>query len=57
MLTWGGGGGGGGGSLHDFKFGTSTGRFPSEGAAAMAVKGLTPSWLLRGSGRDRCLRR
>ena len=32
---------GGGGSLHDFKFGTSTGRFPSEGAAVTAVKGLS----------------
>ena len=35
-----GGGGGGGGSLNDFKFGTSSGRFPSDGARNMAVKGL-----------------
>ena len=27
-------------SLHDFKFGTFTGRFPSDGAASMAVKEL-----------------
>ena len=26
--------------LNDFKFGTFTGRFPSDGAASMAVKGL-----------------
>ena len=30
----------GGKSLNDFKFGTSVGRFSSEGAASMAVKGL-----------------
>ena len=34
------GGGGGGGGLNSFKFSTFTGRFPSEGAATMAVKGL-----------------
>ena len=28
-------------SRNDFKFGTFTGRFPSDGAASMAVKGLT----------------
>ena len=27
-------------SLNDFKFGTFTGRFPSDGVASMAVKGL-----------------
>ena len=27
-------------SLNDFKFGTFAGRFPSDGAASMAVKGL-----------------
>ena len=27
-------------SLNDFKCGTFTGRFPSDGAASMAVKGL-----------------
>ena len=27
-------------SLNDFKFGTSIGRFPSDGAASTAVKGL-----------------
>ena len=37
----GGGGGGGGGSLTDFKFGTFIGRFPSDGVASVAVKGLT----------------
>ena len=39
MQGWG-AGGGGGGSLNGFKFGTSVGRFPSDGAANMAVKGL-----------------
>ena len=34
------GGGGGDLDLDDFKFGTFTGRFPSDGAASMAVKGL-----------------
>ena len=33
-------GGGGGGDLDDFKFGTFIGRFPSDGAARVAVKGL-----------------
>ena len=28
-------------SLNDFKFGTAIGRFPSDGAVSMAVKGLT----------------
>ena len=28
-------------SLNDFKFGTFAGRFPSDGAASMAVKGLS----------------
>ena len=28
-------------SLNDFKFGTFVGRFPSDGAASMAVKGLS----------------
>ena len=28
-------------SLNDFKFGTFTGRLPSDGPASMAVKGLT----------------
>ena len=28
-------------SLNDFKFGTFIGRFPSDGAASMAVKGLS----------------
>ena len=28
-------------SLNDFKFGSFTGRFPCDGAASMAVKGLT----------------
>ena len=37
--SWGGGGGGG---LNDFKFGTFTGHFPSDGVASMAVKGLSP---------------
>ena len=32
---------GGEGSLNDFKFGTFIQRFPSDGAACMAVKGLT----------------
>ena len=36
----GGGGIGGGGGLNDFKFGISIGRFPSDGAACVAVKGL-----------------
>ena len=27
-------------SLHDFRFGTSVGRFLSDGAASMAIKGL-----------------
>ena len=31
----------GGGDLNDFKFGTVVGCFPSDGAARMAVKGLT----------------
>ena len=35
---WGGGGGGEG--LNDLKFGTFIGRFPSDGATSMAVKGL-----------------
>ena len=35
------GGGGGGGSLNDFKFGTSLGRFSSDGAASRAVIGLS----------------
>ena len=39
----GGRGGGGGGGLNDFKFGTVIGRFPSDGAASMAVKGLKTS--------------
>ena len=29
-----------GGSRNDFKFGTFSGRFPSDGARIMAVKGL-----------------
>ena len=29
-----------GGSLNEFRFGTFVGRFPSDGAASMAVKGL-----------------
>ena len=37
---WGWGGGGGGGRLNDFKFGTFIGRFPSDGSASRAVKGL-----------------
>ena len=32
--------GGGGGNRNDFKFGTFVGRFWSDGAASMAVKGL-----------------
>ena len=43
MGRWGGGGGRGGrggGRLHDFKFGTFICRFPSDGAASKAVKGL-----------------
>ena len=35
-----GGGGGEEGSLYGIKFGTFIGRFPSNGAACMAVKGL-----------------
>ena len=38
------GGEGGLKSLNDFKFGTSVGRFPSDGAASRAVKGLTSSF-------------
>ena len=37
-------GGGGGRSLNDFKFGTFIGRFQSDDAASMAVKGLTGEW-------------
>ena len=33
--------GGVGGSLNDFKFGTFIGRFGSDGAASMEVKGLS----------------
>ena len=36
-----GGGGGGGGVLNGFKFATFIGRFRSDGAASMAMKGLT----------------
>ena len=32
--------GGGGGGLNDFKSGTFIGRFPSDGAASTAAKGL-----------------
>ena len=41
------GGGGGGRGVTDFKFGTFIGRFQSDGASSMAVKGLNwyfPSW-------------
>ena len=31
-------------SLSDFRFGTFIGRFQSDGAASMAVKGLTGEW-------------
>ena len=41
-------GGGGGGGLTDFKFGTFIGRFPSDGAAGIAVKGLNSSCPGRG---------
>ena len=37
---WGGGGGGGEEGLNDFKFGTFISRFPSDGAAGMAMKRL-----------------
>ena len=32
-------------SLNDFKFGTSTGHFPSDSATSMAVKGLSIRWI------------
>ena len=37
------GGGGGEGGLSDLKFGTFIGRFPGDGAARMALKGLIES--------------
>ena len=33
--------------LNDFKFGTFMGRFPSDSAASMAVKGLTSTETIR----------
>ena len=50
MLMPEGGVGWGGGDLTDFKFGTFIGRFPSDGAAGIAVKGLNSSCLWRGGG-------
>ena len=43
--------------LHGFKFGIFISRFPSDGEENMAVKGLTPSCLWRGTGGDRDPRR
>ena len=34
-------------SLNDFKFGTFIGRFPSDSAASIAVKGLTSTETIR----------
>ena len=42
----------GGGSLNGFKFGTFIGRFPSDGAARMAVKGLNVSTSLSLAGNS-----
>ena len=39
-------GGGGGRGLNDFEFATFSGRFQSDGAASMAVKGLRTCALL-----------
>ena len=46
-------GGGGRERLNDFKSGTFIGRFPSDGAASTAAKGLMPNCLRRRAGGDR----